>query len=254
MDLQTPTFHPWKRLPQELKFMVLRHRLLLPGLITVINHPSHSARSLLKLILTNKATKAMALDVYYGENMFCFMRRNSPDYCRPDKLHWEWKLPNPAFLIRVRNIEVVTKASVDTGFKMAWDDRFRTEWPYLFLDERKPATAPASNWQKHFTNVTQLKIVVEFAPHPTLTCLDSCLASCVKEMRGVRVRIMPRKVEIESEAYTVLKYPNVMVFVKRQLRLQFAKLWRLEAKAPKMHLKLLPRSQNCMSMIKLGQL
>ncbi|KAH4345905.1 hypothetical protein HBH98_117370 [Parastagonospora nodorum] len=240
MDLQTPTFHPRKRLPQELKFMVLRHRLLLPGLITVINHPSHSARSLLKLILTNKATKAMALDVYYGENMFCFMRRNSPDYCGPEKLHWEWKLPNPAFLIRVRNIEVVIKASVDTGFKMAWDDRFRTEWSYLFLGERKPATALASNWQKQFTNVTQLKIVVEFAPHPTLTCLDSCLASCKSKSR--------------SEAYTVLKHPNVMVFVKRQLRLQFAKLWRLEAKAPKMHLKLLPRSQNCMSMIKLGQL
>jgi hypothetical protein len=122
------------------------------------------------------------------------VRRNSV------KLHWEWNLPNPALLIRVRNIEVVINASVDTGTKMAWDDRCRTEWPYLFLDERKPATARELNWQNYFTNVTHLKIVNEFAPHHTLakkTCLDSCLASCVKEMRWVRVKIMPMKVEIE---------------------------------------------------------
>ena len=193
--------------------MVLRHRLLLPCIITAINHPSHSARTLLKLLLTSKATRDVALDIYYGENRFRFMRRNAADQDndRPAKVHWLWKLPNVAFLGLVRNIEVVIKASVRTGFKMAWDDESRTEWPYLFLDERKTATIPASNWQKHFTNLTLLKIVVEFAPHPAVTeknCFGSLLATNIKNMKKVRIQIKPRKVEVEVRGLHSLETPE----------------------------------------------
>lgn len=55
------------------------------------------------------------------------------------------------------------KARVETGFTMAWDDYTRTEWAILFVGaECQPGAVPLSAWEKSFTRITSLKIVVEF--------------------------------------------------------------------------------------------
>jgi hypothetical protein len=110
--------------------MVLR-QLLQPRYVTISRLRKISARSLFKLLLTNKETKALALDIHYGEDKFV-LERYSQEKLQRDRRRgiirlYKWAYPNPAVGTFVHNLEVVVRVLVHTGFQMARSSNQHTQ-------------------------------------------------------------------------------------------------------------------------------
>lgn len=209
---QNDIHHSWQSLPTELKAMVLRHLLLLPDSVMLPKHTRHSARYLLKLLLTNKEMASLAFDVYYGENTFLitrsFNRKNHERYRKMGTIRpYNWAYPNPAVGQLVRSLEVIIRTDSDAGFEMARTSERSIQWAHLFIDDSKPELSNCSAWQRKFPKINHLKLVVTFKKtlDTRSCCLGENLQRTIDDMSTTRIELKTRELEIEVRGLPCLQ-------------------------------------------------
>ncbi|KAH7070753.1 hypothetical protein BKA63DRAFT_555785 [Paraphoma chrysanthemicola] len=89
-----PNFHPWSRLPNELKLRVLDFRLHLTRPLTEQTHSSHIYRGIRELSLVNKDLRHSALRLYYGNGIS--LKRHARSRSRVESSSWCFWHPRPA--------------------------------------------------------------------------------------------------------------------------------------------------------------
>jgi hypothetical protein len=161
---------------------ILRYRLVLqPIVLTERNHAVHSRRVLLPLLLTNKAIKSMALEVYYSENTFSIVN------CSHMGSSMSWKYPNPAIGTWLRKL-IVTLDFKPYLFRPRLE---MNPWRYLFFYDRNRATKRITSWQTAFPRLTDLEIIVKNAQY-------GCDSAHVY-FRGERIAIKTQRLEVKVD-------------------------------------------------------
>jgi hypothetical protein len=190
-------------LPAELQVTILRYRLVLQRVVlTETKHAVHSRRVLLPVLLVNKAIKSMALEVYYGENIFNILN------CNNNSVPIGLRYPNPAIGAWLR------KLMVTLDFKPYLFRRHleMNPWRYLFFYDRNRATKRITSWQTAFPRLTDLEIIIKNAKY-------GCDGAHVY-FRGERIAVKTLRLEVKvddmkcsgfkyscdrSDCYTVLQ-------------------------------------------------
>ncbi|KAK3197500.1 hypothetical protein GRF29_216g444211 [Pseudopithomyces chartarum] len=196
---EDPPGPTWKALPTEIKLYILRKRLLISKPITFKTHPSHSRRCLLPLMLTDKETKDLSRQIYYGENTF-ILSNDPRNYMRYDKF---LRTPHPAHRPWVCKLELrihdrddrshqfsCVESGTDPMHDLAWPLQLKPSFLlYNLFEPRDEAvrevknrgyccevhgqgdikwtcgrTVHSAEWQNHFDDVRDLKIVMIGTP------------------------------------------------------------------------------------------
>jgi hypothetical protein len=173
-----PDMFDFTLLPTELKLNVLRRRLILPIGFTARKHASHSRRALIPLVLTSKAMRQLALEVYYGENTFIVTHNQS----------W-FGYPKPAIGTWLRTLTVAIHAVQVKGLVPTrhFSRHVRiVPWCRLLIDDCDQKSRSSTSWQTNLPNLTNLEINVQFID---TKCFENSLWRVINDMEQKRIAI-----------------------------------------------------------------
>ncbi|KAH4020821.1 hypothetical protein HBI46_158360 [Parastagonospora nodorum] len=162
------TFHPWLRLPVELKLEVLMCYVPRLILINSKSHKKYFQEELGVVVATrNRELMTLCLHIYYSMNTFL------ASCLRPKSREIDTS-PPPTYGCLIRSLE--------TRSYISWDPSITsyTTSPFLrllFHDQKYTGTHSSLTWQENFPNLKELKSIIVFISNGKFHWKDEC-SSC----------------------------------------------------------------------------
>lgn len=228
----TSAFSNWQALPDELKAMILRQRLVLTRPMTSDNADSHTNRVLLPLALTSKAMNGLACEVFYKENTFVakqtipfrshsrllrFLNPACGDLVRTLEvylpIHTCFRTLQPMLeskygsrhLLRFDDDALAAQLQDKTSFNKNLQHDTAEYWMEHFTDQN-PWTPESTNRQDAFPSLQSLKIVFTSESPDTTSCVFCCIVmerGAANFATGFGQRLAPSHARIDIRAKNV---------------------------------------------------